>query len=739
MKIGRLNINLAKKPAPATDTEIGSSQSYGSYFGGEEVNTDNVKIKDLVRMRRNDGTATALYNVMTMPILANPTSIEPADDSAAAKEQAKFVASALYDPPHTGGMTTPFKLVLADMLRAIVEGYRVFEIVYAINPEGKIVFRKIATRDNQYVSLLNDGRGGFDGIKQYARVNNQFKMVVIPVEKCFLFTFGKEHNALFGESAFRAAYYHYDKKHRAYYLAHQALQQFAIPPKAVIAKENAKQDAIDSAANDVGQLGVNAAVGLPNGWEVKTLTAQGRIDPQPIIDHHNAEMARSILAQFMMLGTGSSTGSWALSNDQTDMFILALRSVMQNIESHINSYLIPKLIDYNFETPLYPKFEFADITESTQNLLRDIAMKLIEQKPEGIPDWLLDESVKRLAQQLEIEVPKEEKKTEEDTSMSHKPRAAKLADMKWKRPLTPAEAKVNFAGIQRKYSQIEEDFAQTVKPIWDKIRAATVKDLRKLLEKGDLKALDSFTIPGIAEYETALFNAMLDAYGYAKVGAADEMERKAPANKAETKDLLKRQASSIVEKQVSDLLFEIRNTVNTAKRKNQLSTDLSIGDVLTSISAAFVSFVADKVKLGVSTAVAIAINAGRDDVFTTYRNIISKYQYSALLDDVTCPICEDLDGSVVDEAEYRETDWLPPVHLNCRCVWVEILEAETEQPEITGLPVEPGGTPAPALSRTETWGKEINLSKLMDEAVNKKIGTVLDDILKDTDDESATE
>jgi SPP1 gp7 family putative phage head morphogenesis protein len=740
MKIGRFNISLAKKPAPAVQSEVGSSKTINSYFGGETFDPDKVKIKDLIKMRKTDGTATALYNIMTMPIKANPSSIEPADDSPEAKKQAEFVKGVLYSPPHEGGMSTPFDLVLADMLRAIVEGYRVYEKVFAIQ-DGKVVYKKIAIRDNQSVTLATDERGGFAGFKQYAMIGDKLELVSIPVERAFLFTFGKEHNQLSGESAFRAAYYHFDKKHRLYYLAHEAAQQFAIPPKLVTAKENATDDAIQHAADQVGQLGVNAAVGLPNGYDAKVLSSTGRYDIEPLINHHNAEMARSVLAQFMMLGTGTSTGSWALSNDQTDMFILALRSVLHQVESHVNSYLIPDLIDYNFEKPMYPKFEFSDITESTQNLLRDIALKLMEQKPEGIPDWLMSESVKQLAAQLDIEVPEEEGETAStDPAMSYKPRATQFADMKWKRPLTPAEGKVNFTGIQRKYDQLEEDFAQTVKPVWDKVRANTVKDLRKLLEKGDLKALDSFVIPGLAEYEAELLKSMLDAYSYAKVGAADEMERKAPANKAETKELLKRQAQSIVEKQSADLLFEIRNTVNTAKRKNQLSTtSLSIGDVLTTVGSLFGSFLADKVKLGVATAIAIAVNAGRDDVFTTYRNIISKYQYSALLDDVTCPICEDLDGSVVDESEYRETDWLPPVHLNCRCIWVEIMEVETEQPEITGLPAEPGGTPAPALSKTNEWGKQINLAELMEQAVDKKIGSALDEILKDTGDESEAE
>lgn len=782
MKIGRLNISLARQKAPKTDEEMGTSAATAEgasiLFNGEVISTDKIKISDLIKMRQEDGTASALYNIMTLPITANPWDIM-ADDMDKDGKQAELIKDALTRPSYMGGMSTPFSLVLADMLRAVLEGYRAFEKVFTINDKGQIVYRKLAPRDNSTITILTDDRGGFNGIKQEAYIGNTFKTIVIPREKVFLFTFGKEKNWLKGESAFRAAYYHYDKKHRLYYLAHQAVQQFAIPPKVGIAPPKATQDEIDEAVEALDELAVNSSVALPNGWNVTSPGQTGRIDPISLIDHHNAEMARSVLAHFIMLGSGGSTGSWALSQDQSDMFILALRGLMENIEEHINAYVIPDLIDYNFETPFYPKFRFADLTTATTNIIKETFKQIVDKDPSQVPDYVIEGVVNRMAELLEIEKPEEPKPSDNQTAdgqgdiqsiagaidqtaeiakqalngaqigsllevvnqiatgqlpfdtgratviaafpflteadidkildpvknFTPKPQLSRsgrrfLADERWKRPLTPAETKVNFAAIQKKFNTLEADFEDAVKPIWDKIKSDTLARVEKLLEAEDYTAIQDLEISFGDEYRAAIVEQMMDAYNYAKVGAADEMGVKAPATPKETKDLINAQAQQTVDKQFAELKFEITNAVTTAQRKAQLSVsvDLAVADVIGTIGTLIAGYYDSKIGVTAGIISTIGINIGRDDAFKSNESNIDRYQYSAILDDATCAICEDLDGMVLTPEEYKDTVWTPPIHFNCRCIWVEILNDEEEKPDITGVPDEPGGTTAPALS-----------------------------------------
>lgn len=736
MKLGPLRINLANSQKAPVDNEIGTGLQHLSYFNGEVINLNKIRIKDYIEMRDTDGTVTALYNIITMPVLANPWKIDPADDDTN-EEQANFVKDCLSLPPHQGGMSTPFKLVLADMLRAISEGFRAFEKVYTLNEAGQIVYSKIATRDNQSVIIREDDRGGFDGFDQWAYINNQLTRVTIPQPRAFLFTYGKEHNFLYGQSAFKAAYYHYDKKHRLYYLANQAVQQFAIPPKVGTAPQGAKQDIIDQITVALDKMATNSSLTLPAGSDAKTLTANGRIDPMPLIDHHNAEMARSVLAHFILLGTSDKTGSYALSQDQSDMFIVALKGLMHLIEEHINNYLIPDLIDYNFSNASYPKFCFGDITDATRDIAKEAFLTIARFLPQGIPDWVATEIAKKMADTLNLEKPDgatdegtfgtkappvQSTTPPDDTPIAGTPpadppadpkappaknppakqsdsrRRSELANKKWFRPLTPAENKVNFSGIQNKLDTLEANFATAALPIWNQVKADAVKQIRKLLEAKDYKSLQNFQLSREDQYKAAIQQAMMDAYTYAKNGAADEMGRNIPATSSVTKNTIQQKAQAIADKQYADMAFMIKNAVTEALRKNQLSSaNLSIGDLLSTISAFFPEYFDNNVELGATAFIGSAINIGRADVFDTYKNSIQSYQYSAILDDQTCPICESLDGTVVDEADYASTQWQPPIHFNCRCIWVAIGSDETDPPEITGFPAKPGGVTQPLL------------------------------------------
>lgn len=729
MKLGPLRINLARTPAPNTDQEIGSAGSHTaqSLFNGEVIETEKVKIKDLKKMLDNDGTAQALFNVISMPILATGYDILPEDDTPEAKEQAEAIKDALTRPPHRGGMTTPFDLVIEDMLRAVVEGWRGYEKVFAIQ-DGKVVYRKLAQRDNSNTTLIEDDRGGFNGLKQYAMIGNDLKYVHIPREFSFIYTYGKSYHWLKGRSAFKAAYYHYDKKHRAYYLANQALQSGAIPWKVVRSMSKTSNTNLDEVVDTVDELGFRATVGLPENYELDTLdVGKGGTDVNKYIEHHNAEMARSILAQFMMLGTGSNVGSWALSSDQSDLFIQALNSITKSLEMHINSYVIPDLHDYNYENPKYATFKFNNVSDSTKELLKTFAVEIIK-KSDGLPEDFVDSLLDKLKDHLGIkdsENPKVEKGQDENTS-SQQSRSGRhfLANKKWRRDLTGAEKKVNFASIQSKMNTLEGEYIEQAQPVFQEVREAMVTKIEKLINQEDYKEIaEGELIPKQIgdKYRKVVSETMMSAYNFAKLGAADELNVNAPSTKQKSKQIIKQEATAIVDKQFSDLTFTAREIVNKERRNGQLSTGdtkLALFDVLRDVAAAVALYSDNRIAAGGSVIVNKAINLGRSDVFEANDGKIYGYQYSALLDQRTCPICEDLDGSVVSSTEYRGTRWTPPIHFNCRCIWVAILEEEEEKPEYTGLPDTAGGETAPTLSRDlMTLAEKIELSDLTAEAI----------------------
>ena len=731
MKLGPVEINLAKKPTPVISNEIGTSAngSLPSIFNSEFVDLSKIKVSDFKKMLDNDGTVQALYNTIVMPILGSNWTIEPEDDSPKAVEQSAKVEDWLRTPPHKGGMSTPFDLVLAQAARAVLEGFAGFEKVLEVK-DGYIVFRKIAWRDPTTIGLRTDDRGGFNGFKQRAFIGDKYDEVTIPLERSFLYTYGKEFHNLKGRSAFTSAYSSYDKKRRLYYLSEQQAQSDALKIKVVKATEKKNQDELDATVEAVDELGFKATVGLPVGFDVSALNQNGGLDLLPLIEHHNAEMARSVLAMFILLGTGSKTGSYSLSQDQSDFFIQALQSIRKSLESHITSYLISDLYAYNFDKPLYGDFKFEDLTDSTIELLKQTFIKLTEK--DRLPQEVVDGVVQKVADKLDIDVDlldKARSGESDDTTVppvenSKKKSSTDLSSDGWRRDLTPAESRVNFTGIDKKLDSLEAEFERTARPIYDEIvNKATVK-INELLEAGNY---DGITEKAIFDenlrnqYVRTIKESGLEAYVYGKNGASDELDKKAPATPKDSKDFFRDNANTVADKQFSDLLFQVNTKVSEGRRKDQLSTELSVGEILASITGIFKEYYDKVIGITAATTVAIGVNKGRKDVFDKYNTDIYAYQYSAILDEKTCPICDDLDGKVVDEDEYKRTSFDPPIHHHCRCIWVAILVDELDPPAITGLPEAPGGTLAPSLSKDEKISSLSAKVSLLEDALADKI------------------
>lgn len=396
--------SLQKMPQGGT-AEIGvTGQSIIGGFQDEEARVDTLTVDNYVKMRQTDGTTAMLYNVLTLPIASSAYSFK-ADEADASSEQMDFIEQVLTNPPHKGGMEIPLPLVLADMLRAVLEGFRLYEKVYRVNAEGRIVYRKLAPRDGQTLLLKRSDDGGYGGAHQRVTFKGKYVDVELPAEKTFLYTYGKDKNFLYGESAFKAAYYHYTKVHKLYYLSELSVQASAVPPKVLKGKDSVSQQERNRAMAMMSRFGsVNTAAYIPDGMELTPYNpSTGRVDPMPLIDHHKIEMARSVLAQALTLGgtTGSKGGSYALSKDHTDLLMIGIKAVMDSIEDHINFYVIPDLIDLNFAQPAYPTFHFDDINSETQELVVEAFSQLITKgdvSPEiarGIED--------KIAETLEID------------------------------------------------------------------------------------------------------------------------------------------------------------------------------------------------------------------------------------------------------------------------------------------------------------------------------------------------
>jgi hypothetical protein len=237
------------KPAPVTEmakpavsdlnTELGvrlAGMPFAESFGDGKSfllgRSDTPSVRQLTEMRKQDGQARALFRLLTMPAraAAKKATWIPADGG---DKEAEFITQLYTLPAVSGGMRTPFARVVSQMLLATVDGFAPFELVYTRPKKGplkgKFTLDKIAYRPSDTVTFAVTEQGDYDGFKQRTVTPNG-KVIdeKIEPENSIYYACSEEENPFYGVSFFNAAFYHYDKKIKLYYLAHLAAQHRAV-------------------------------------------------------------------------------------------------------------------------------------------------------------------------------------------------------------------------------------------------------------------------------------------------------------------------------------------------------------------------------------------------------------------------------------------------------------------------------------------------------------------------------
>jgi hypothetical protein len=424
----------------------------GSYQ--QEENPDVLAPDTYLYMQQNDGTVRSIVRLFTMPIVASDISIVPAKGD---KGEADFIRSVFFNSPNQGGMSTPLPLVIADMCRAIPEGFRLYEKVPQIidngDHKGKIGWKKLAPRDAITVKLRSDANGGFNGAVQ--KVSPLATEVVLPPEKCMLYTFQKEKHPLYGESILRTAYYHYDKKHKLYYLAHKKAEIDAVGLKILkVTTPNLNEEQIKAAENAIENIGANTRLTLPQGIELDIDRSPTGYDVMNLINHHDGQMKISALTQITSMGTGDK---YAYTygkgfTQQGDYLNQAVESILRTMEYTINQWAINPLIDWNFNSKAYPQLRFTSMTSEVQIMMNQIFYAMIRSKDFILPGGFQNEILDHFAGLLGIDY---KTATEIDAIKSFETGKRTMANaLKIPAPATDQQMK---AALMKKFLELKDD------------------------------------------------------------------------------------------------------------------------------------------------------------------------------------------------------------------------------------------------------------------------------------------
>lgn len=361
---------------------------------------DAARIWDIDQMLERDGKARTLQEVLTLPLRSATRSIQR---DRATKQVHDFVTRVLMEPEHNGGMSTPIDQIIAQMAQAVVYRKSYHEKVWTVK-EDRYCYDKLAWRPPSTCNVVRDKRSGaFQGFRQVPIMwdqNDSNEIRIKPV-KSFVYIHGQHRNPMEGASDLDIAYWCYKTKQKIRFLWYSFLEGQSLP-KTIVRDDT--EAAAKKAAQKLLGLRQGGIVGLGRGTEVQAYesTGRGAGQFQEALRWLDSEASGSVLAGFTDLGAqaASGTGSFALSKDQTDFFLMSRQTVAREMEATLNHFLVAPLVRYNFGNVAMPKFEFGPIAEDDAGKAVTLLQAIATVPDSSVPREFLAELVEQVAAYL---------------------------------------------------------------------------------------------------------------------------------------------------------------------------------------------------------------------------------------------------------------------------------------------------------------------------------------------------
>ena len=364
LRLGPIEIKLQRRNGakpPLGEMGATGTRIFGGLLGEQDYNPtlQTPEAYAVYEKMRNDGQVRAALSALKLPLLNADWFIESASDTPQDREIAERLEQNLME-----GMTVSWRDYLRQLLLSLDHGSMPFEKVWEIT-DGLVTLRKLAPRLPKTVqSWLTDETGGFAGITQYTSTASGYKTVTIPVSKLLLFVNDLEGSNWRGASILRSAYGHWYFKDGLYRVAAIAMEKRSLG----VDVGTLEGDAI----SETGKKDMEKALMALHAHEkqfmvevegqykyrLEGLGSDGVLNPLPLIEHHDVRIVRSILAEFLAMGQGS-TGSLAMHRDKSAFFMMALGGIANQIVDIHNTHLIKPWVNYNWDVDEYPRLRYS--------------------------------------------------------------------------------------------------------------------------------------------------------------------------------------------------------------------------------------------------------------------------------------------------------------------------------------------------------------------------------------------
>lgn len=421
--------NLATREArprqPLIDgREFGSSgtENFGGYIRKEDFNPDLDDFRQAVviydKMKRGDAQIRSMLSVLKLPLRGAtwaalpPEAGDPVDEAIA-----QFVNACLFEDD---AMEFSWDFTLRHILLQLEYGFSVLEKVWRVDEDGHYRFLRLAPRLAKTILMWHvDRHGRLRAVVQWAPVPTStesggnrsrltgmtaatpsgqtaptlpirymttvaYQELTIPAEYCAVFTMDREGDNYEGIPVLRNIYRNWFYKDQAYHLEGVRLDRWGvgIPVAQLQEGHTLSQTDINNLVEVLKKVRANERAFLiapPNvSYELmpKSGGHSAGSGAMEWINHHDAQIARNVLAGFLTMGQDPH-GTLGFGSRLTDMFVSSLNGVAQGIAGDLKHQVVRQLCDLNFDMTKrkYPRITCRDLEQvDMKNLVESLAV-----------------------------------------------------------------------------------------------------------------------------------------------------------------------------------------------------------------------------------------------------------------------------------------------------------------------------------------------------------------------------
>jgi SPP1 gp7 family putative phage head morphogenesis protein len=627
------------------------------------------------------------------------------------------------------------------------------------------LFKQPKALDAEYVRIKVDDTGMLTGFKQ------DFSMgeVTIKDRKCFVVTHNFESGNYYGISALEPIYSTWyissiNMQFHTRWLERKGTGLFL--GRYPVGKQDDGTDNSTVMNEILDSIMEGTTIALPAGyddggrpmWDITLLDPGDKTDA--FIQFHeylDKMILRGLVIPERALTQGE-VGARASVEAYTDIFITRKQDILDNVVDHISKYLLPHFVQLNFGDKIEVKVSAGRIDDASKENAYNLVTKLVEKdKIEIERKWLVEKTGIPIEEKEAIDIIEEAqakmgiKPGAEEPEEEENPDEEKAAPDKEKKPV---EAKDKGKIKEKDDDMMGEHGHKHLSLGEDRWAAISARE-----QRFDLAATSTYLTQQSAKFQKALKDALLQqkakikAYLEKNIGTgqpwsiADEIEIKIGSIKKAYQDALNAayqysygKLKKIVEQKEEFAARErpfigFRTSLSSKKLVNDLETAIkhavsesitrgaSNAQVLESFNAAYDTFLEGRLAVIAETEIGFAF--GKSNMMymlDNWREVdngeippekrIERMEYSAILDDKICDLCESLDGIVVEADSAVMQMYNPPLHYFCRCIWMPITQEEIDDPRVanTDLTINEGtGRPYTSETLTASLGDAINL------------------------------